>query len=314
VEPLTAERDQMEKLYDQELMLGAGHIAGYKIKPESVERIACLLEKLACPQVFEKKYGVSPGTPPLLYAVGDGNHSLATAKQNWDDTKKRFTEGEREALLKSHPARFCLVEISNIFDEGIEFEPIHRILFDTKKCLVTAMQETYGADKVITKNFATLAELKNAVENPEPHHPKSACPTTSSSSASTPSGSCCSGGESEGCHCQWHSFGYVPTVSTFTLVSIPHGNQILPVGAVQTFIDESYKGQYSKIDYIHGDDVVMNLIKQGPGHNLGVFLPTMKKEELFPTVIKNARLPRKTFSMGEADEKRFYFECRKIVL
>ncbi|KAH7817777.1 putative DUF1015 family protein [Monocercomonoides exilis] len=284
IEPLTEEKEKMEKLYDQELMLGAGHICGYRIPPESVDRIVQQLNKLFDPKVFEEKYKVAPGTPTLLYAVGDGNHSLATAKQSWENIKSACPPEKLDELMKTHPARFCMIELSNIYDEGIEFEPIHRVLFGVKERLIDALQKKFGAEAVLTTQCESLAKLKEAVEHPPSTIPKDK-----------------------------HSFGLIEG-EKFYLVSIPAGNQTLPVGAIQTFLDSpEYKPQYSKIDYIHGDDVVISLIRQDIEHNIGIILPVMSKDSLFPTVIKNARLPRKTFSMGEADEKRFYFECRKIV-
>lgn len=284
IEPLTAEKEKMEKLYDEELLLGAGHITGYKIPQAHVDRMVALLKKLGSPKVFNAKYGVPAGTAPLLYAVGDGNHSLATAKQNWENIKKTFTDpAELQKAMESHPARYCMVEVSNIFDEGIEFEGIHRVLFGCKSSLLTAFQQTCGADNVTCQELPSMDALMAAVENP---------PSSASSQ-------------------NLHSFGLF-CGGKYLLVTVPAGSQILPVGTVQTFLDTHFKGQFSKIDYIHGASIVEQLVK-GAEDNIGILLPTMAKSLLFPTVIRNARLPRKTFSMGEADEKRFYFECRRIV-
>lgn len=286
IEPLTAMKDKMEKLYDEELMLGAGHITGYKISEDYVKHMAELLQKLSSPEVFEAKYNVPHGTVPLLYAMGDGNHSLATAKQYWENIKKSIKDPkELEEAMKNHPARYCMVEVSNIFDEGITFEGIHRVLFGVKTPLLEALIKKYGKENVKEREYPSLEELLKAVENPPSDLKK------------------------EG----FHSFG-VTFKGKQTLITIPSGSQILPVGTIQTFLDsEDYKKEYEKIDYIHGLHSVEQLIKGDVEHNVGILLPTLKKDELFTTVIKNDRLPRKTFSMGEADEKRFYFECRRIV-
>ncbi|KAK2963355.1 putative Bifunctional protein FolD [Blattamonas nauphoetae] len=282
IEPITAAKEKMEKLYDEELMLGAGHITGYKVPSDMTQTIISELTRLSDPTRFAQKYGVDAGTPTLLYAVGDGNHSLATAKKSWDDIKATFTPEEREKQMKIHPARYCLIELNNIFDEGIEFEPIHRVLFDIKKPLIDSLKKAYP-NKITTEAFPSLAALKVQVE-------KRALTSK-----------------------DVHHFGYVGS-NEFLLVGMPAGEHTLPVGAIQSFLDSpEYKSEYAKIDYIHGDDVVLSLIDQDPKKNCGIVLPMMAKDSLFTTVIKNGRLPRKTFSMGEADEKRFYFECRKIV-
>ncbi|KAA6400630.1 MAG: putative Bifunctional protein FolD [Streblomastix strix] len=283
IEPLTEEKGSLKKLYDQELMLGAGHITGYEVPSARLEPIVKELERLADPAKFEAKYGVKKGTPVLLFAVGDGNHSLATAKKSWEDIKSKVNKKQLPDLVASHPARYCMVELENIYDEGIEFEPIHRVLFGVKQPLLASLEKEIGKKKVIVEQeFKDIAELHEAVEKP-------------STLKDT------------------HHFGLIEG-GKFLLVAIPSGKHTLPVGAVTEALDSSsVKKQFAKIDYIHGDDVVMKLVSSNEKENVGIVLPLMQKTQLFPTVIKNNRLPRKTFSMGEADEKRFYFECRKIV-
>ncbi|HOX32223.1 MAG TPA: DUF1015 domain-containing protein, partial [Spirochaetales bacterium] len=124
VEPLYAARERLPKLYDFELMLGSGRVRGWKVADDaSLSAFAAALGKLADPAAFKARYG---SDDPLLFAVGDGNHSLATAKAIWEETKKAIPAGDPR--LESHPARFALVELVNIYDEGLPFHPIHRVL------------------------------------------------------------------------------------------------------------------------------------------------------------------------------------------
>ena len=124
-------KPQLEKLYDFELMLGSGHLAGYKVnQPGLEEKVITALRDLAQPAHFSEKYGVPSTAPVLLYAMGDGNHSLATAKAIWEKIKS--------SVGMDHPARYALVEIENVHDEALEFEPIHRVLFGVKGIPQTA--------------------------------------------------------------------------------------------------------------------------------------------------------------------------------
>ena len=124
IEPLTAASDEMDKLYDFDLMQNGGHIRGYKLTDRQVNAVADALEGLTTDEAMQKKYGVS-GVAPLLFAVGDGNHSLATAKACYEEQKKGKTPQEYLAL----PSRFALVEVVNNHDDALQFEPIHRVLF-----------------------------------------------------------------------------------------------------------------------------------------------------------------------------------------
>lgn len=245
IEPLAD--SELEKVYDFELMQGGGHVRGYLIKDADAldERLA----ELAARSVFEAKYGVSD-KGVLQYAVGDGNHSLATAKTCWEALKAQG--------VKEHPARFALAEIVNLHSDALKFEPIHRILFD-----------------VDTENF--IKEFKNYL-----------C------ADSTPDK-------------QWAE---VVVGDKKEKLYIHSAKSNLAVGSVQNFIDRYLEKFGGKVDYIHGDEVVYNLAK-GDGC-VGILLGAMQKSDLFPTVILDGALPRKTFSMGHACDKRFYLECRKI--
>lgn len=279
VEPLAAEVDSMEKLYEFDLMLDGGSIKGYKVdRPQQLERIADALEALGNPEVFRDKYGVGTEKGILLFAVGDGNHSLATAKACWEQVKIGLTAEEQS----EHPARFALVEIVNVHDTGLQFEPIHRVVF--------------GVDSARFFSFIAAQGEKLGLELKKYNVPKGENVQEALASLKT------------------EKTQIIPFVtqseSGAIVVGRPQSN--LEVGTLQSLLDAYVKAdQAAKIDYIHGDAVVNELGTQ-PG-NIGFCLPPMDKKDLFKTVILDGVLPRKTFSMGEAEEKRFYLECRKIL-
>ena len=270
IEPLVSLKNQLSRLYDFELMQGSGHLRGYRVSQPSVEsQIIQAFENLSDPQGFTRKYDLKSGTPVLLFAVGDGNHSLATAKSVWEKLKP--------TVGLDHPARYALVEIENIHDQGLEFEPIHRVLFGVHQEIKPALTAFYPG-QVTFESCPDQNELLRKI-------------ATSSSAC--------------------HTMGLV-TPSGLELVQINRPRANLAVGSLQSFLDDWLKsGGADKIDYIHGADVVFKLGNQ-PGQ-LGFILPAMAKQDLFKTVILDGVLPRKAFSMGEAHEKRFYLECRKIV-
>lgn len=269
IEPLQKMTAGMEKIYDFDLMLGSGHLTGYFVNDLKVEeRVMAALEKLAGPALFQKKYGVGADKGVLLYAMGDGNHSLATAKAIWEQIKP--------TVGMNHPARFALIELENVHDEGLEFEPIHRVLFELKRDVIKDMQAAFGTDFSIHP-CASRQEMVNRVNK-------------------APAGV--------------HAIGCIQK-GAFQVIEIRHPKTNLPVGTLQDFLDKWVKeGGAESLDYVHGEDVVCDLGSQ-PG-NAGFYLPGMQKSDLFKTVILDGALPRKTFSMGEAHEKRFYMECRKI--
>ena len=255
IEHLTYETDRMEEVYDFDLMERGGHITGYLV-PEDLQADVCeILNTLARPHDFARKYDAK-GKPVLLFAIGDGNHSLAAAKAAYEE-KKQHTPQEQWADL---PARYALVELVNLHDESLEFEPIHRVCFDV------------DADELM-KDF--LAAYPGA------HY-----------------------GEGDG-----HTITYVFDTEVGK-ITIPKPTAQLPVGTLQDFLDQWMQTHSGRIDYVHGDDVTWELGRK-PG-NIGFLLPAMGKDELFKTVIFDGALPRKTFSMGEAHDKRFYLEARKI--
>ena len=271
IEPLIQAKPSLDKLYDFELMLGSGHLRGYAVGEAQEDQIVASLRRLAEPEIFAAKYGISSKKPVLLFAMGDGNHSLATAKAVWEKMKQQ--------VGPDHPARYALVEIENVHDDGLEFEPIHRVLFGLKKNIFTAMQQYYGA-KFSHTPVANAQKMIEQVDNTRGS--KQAIGIISNDGSA--------------------SFGVIE-------ISQPPSN--LPVGTLQIFLDAFLKnGGADKIDYVHGEKVVCKLGSEAG--NAGFYVPGMNKSDLFKTVILDGALPRKTFSMGEAKEKRFYMESRKI--
>jgi hypothetical protein len=269
IEPLAEAKSKLEKLYDFDLMLDSGHLAGYAVDQDSENKIVAALRDLAKPEIFAKKYGIGKDKPVLLFAMGDGNHSLATAKAIWEKIKPQ--------VGMDHPARYALVEIENVHDEGLEFEPIHRVLFNLKKDLFVELAKSFGAN-FSYKAAASAEEMVKAVDSTDG---------------------------------QKQAVGLVGGGKKFGVIEIANPSSNLPVGTIQSFLDQYMKdGGAEKIDYVHGQDVVVRL--GGQPNNAGFYLPGMHKSDLFKTVILDGALPRKTFSMGEAREKRFYMEARKI--
>jgi hypothetical protein len=271
IEPLTAAKEKFETLYDFDLMLDSGHLAGYAVNAEFETGIVEALRGLAKPETFAAKYDVSKEEPVLLFAMGDGNHSLATAKAIWEKNKAQ--------VGMDHPSRYALVEIENVHDEALEFEPIHRVLFGLKKDVFAEMKAFFGGDFSYTP-LASGAEMTSRVDNAD--------------------------GEKQ-------VIGVVGGGQQFGVIEIANPAANLAVGTIQAFLDGFLKdGGAEKIDYVHGEDVVERLSLQDG--NVGFYLAGMHKNELFKTVILDGALPRKTFSMGEAREKRFYMEGRKITV
>ena len=271
IEPVGAQKTNMTKLYDFDLMLGSGHLAGYWAHSPAVESgVASALAKLADPATFQAKYAVGADKGVLLFAMGDGNHSLATAKAIWEKLKHK--------VGPDHPARYAMVEIENVHDEGLEFEPIHRVLFGVSQDLLAAFRQFYPGQVTYR-----------------------AC-----------------GGRDEAVRLTDQGAGSGQIIGVIRpdecgVVEIGNAPCNLPVGTLQQFLDSFLKaGGAKRIDYVHGTDVVGDLGRQAG--NAGFYLPAMSKSDLFKTVIVDGALPRKTFSMGEAKEKRFYMEARRIAL
>lgn len=253
IEPLSDSVDTLEKLYDTELMMDGGSIKGYLLPDCLQEQIDNSLTALAEPTAFNQKYGLTD-SPVLTYAMGDGNHSLATAKEFYEQLKANNPNED----FSNHPARYALVEIVNLHSKALEFEAIHRLVFDV------------DCEKLIT-------DMTNSLQLSE------------------------TSGE------QMFVYNYNGVDKN---CSIGNTSSNLTVGSLQSFLDAYLKENGGKIDYIHGTDTAKELAKKHNG--IAFILPDMSKTELFPTVIKDGALPRKTFSMGHAADKRYYVEARRI--
>ncbi len=270
IEPLAAQKEQLKPVYDMDLMLSSGHLKGYFVEDLALEQqVVSALEKLADPAAFQQKYGTSSNQDVLLFAMGDGNHSFATAKAIWDDIK--------HSVGADHPARYALVEIENVHDSGLIFEPIHRVVFNVNGNFQAAMRKYWG-DNFRLLPCRDLEDMLHVVDQQKVDE---------------------------------QMFGII-SATGYAAVGITNPESNLAVGTLQAFLDSwQHDSGYAKIDYLHGTDVVDAFGRQ-PG-NLGFYLPGISKSDFFKTVVLDGALPRKTFSMGEAIEKRFYMECRKIV-
>lgn len=243
----------MKKVYDTELMQNGGKISGWLAGSDVQEKIDDALSALADPETFNKKYGLE-NTPVLLYAMGDGNHSLATAKEFYEHLKRENPGKD----LSGHPARYALAEIVNLHSDALKFEAIHRLVYDV------------DCEKLISEMKSVLGLTDEKTDQ----------------------------------HFTW----FCGTEGTSGYISKKTSN--LTVGSLQNFLDSYIRENGGKIDYIHGTDNVKALAEKHNG--IAFILPDMDKSQLFPTVIKDGALPRKTFSMGHADDKRFYIEARRI--
>ncbi|MDR3263355.1 MAG: DUF1015 domain-containing protein [Clostridiales bacterium] len=245
IEPIAADRQKLVKLYDFELNKGGGHIKGYKVT--DAKGIADKIYALADKDVLTAKYGAYDNN--FLFAVGDGNHSLAAAKAFWEQLKPALTAEERS----NHPARYALVELMNLYDGALKFEPIHRVVFNAEDGFIGGLVKLnpFGAKKI--KAFSAEKE-------------------------------------------------YYINVGADAAVAIKD---------IQTYIEEYIKNNPKTIvDYIHGEEHLKDVVSKRGG--IGIVMPSITKAELFPFVVKNGVLPKKAFSMGEAEEKRYYLEAKPI--
>lgn len=248
IEPITAQKEHLKKLYDCMLMEDGGHIAGWLV--DGAEAQAFMERLTTYTQHVDEKYTGLPGTP-MVFAVGDGNHSLATAKACYEELKKAHP-GED---LSQHPARYALVELENIHDAAQEFAPIHRVIVKTDApALLKAVQDNLCAET--------------------------------------------------GFPVEWYMGNDHGTIY------LDQSKGQLAVGILQSFLDQYLAQHDGETDYIHGDADLVELADQD--NAIGFLLPVMEKSQLFRGVIADGILPRKTFSMGHAREKRYYLEGRKI--
>lgn len=256
VEPLYDCRERLEKFYDFPLMLGGGHVRGWAVTELK------LLEGVYAALMRLKR--ALPQDNPLLMAVGDGNHSLATARAHWLSVRERLSKEEAER----HPARYALAEVENIHDPALRFHPIHRVLFHAQGDALLEDWASYCREKGMDLGFGRASPGEQSVTVVY------------------------QGKETE------------------AVIRSPEGS--LAVGTLQRFLDDYLnRHKEAEIDYIHGEEAVRGLCGQGDA--VGFLVPGLDKSALLPAVRRDGALPRKTFSMGEAHEKRYYLECRRIV-
>lgn len=255
IDPTVADCANRAPIYDFDLMLGGGHVRGTLLTKAEQNAVQKALAKLITPNAMQARYG-DAALAPLLFAVGDGNHSLATAKAAYEEVKARI--GAEAA--KDHPARYALAEVVNLHDDALKFEPIYRVVF--------------GADPQ-----ALLSEL-------------TAYTVALNGNAPAQSMLCI-------------------TQDSELTMTVAHPEQQLTVGTLQAFLF-AYSDRHPEVtvDYIHGEDSLRSLVNRPDA--IGFLFDGMRKDELFRTVIYDGALPRKTFSMGHAPDKRYYLEGRKI--
>lgn len=238
--PLYAKKEQLPLLYDLDLLMNGGHIKGWRVAEQADhEQLAKGLREL--------KSKLKAGD--MLFAVGDGNHSLAAAKASWEKQKQHLSIEEQQR----HPARFACAELVNLHSPTLLFEPIHRLAFNTDvDSVLTALQ---ALSPVQTDEAPDLVLVSKEGE---------------------------------------------------LSLKLNNTGDALITAAVQRKLDEAG----FTLDYIHGADTLSELVNKEGG--VGLLMPDFPKDQLFPTVEKDGKLPRKTFSMGEANEKRYYMETRTI--
>ena len=261
IEPIGEKKEQLRKVYEGDLMLNGGHIAGWAVEdPALLAQIDSALNALGSQEAFDARYPQAKGGAPLTLAVGDGNHSLASAKACWEELKKTLTPEQQ----LTHPARWCLAEVCNVHSPAIEIEPIHRVLFNAD-CGAVLLALISWSDS----NMAGI------------------CFGDSKQQAFTLAGP------------------HVSNVLSFEDPVAP-----LTVGTVDEFI-EYFMARHSeaRVDYVHDEPAVRALTRQG---GVAFLLPPFEKSDLFKGIVMGGVLPRKTFSMGHAEEKRYYIECRRI--
>ena len=247
LDDLEQNKEALPKLYDLELMQGGGHIEGRLVSGAAAEKLKSAVEHYEAQTAARF---AQTGRAPLLYAVGDGNHSLATAKTCWEALKT----ANPSLAGANHPARYAMVELQNIRDEAQKFEPIHRLLIDVP------------VDRLLSDITAICAPGGTPVD--------------------------WQAGERQG------------------IIFLDPEKGELPVAVLQPFLDAFLKEQGGAIDYIHGEEAAMSLAGQKKA--ISFLMPNISKEDFFRGIVVGGVLPRKTFSMGHAQEKRYYLECRKI--
>ncbi|MBO7178278.1 MAG: DUF1015 family protein [Clostridia bacterium] len=244
IEPIYQKKDELEKLYDFELNMGGGRIVGYKIDDSQsvIEKLNGLLDE----SVQIEKYGVDAG---IQFAVGDGNHSIATAKVMWEELKKTLTEEEKE----NHPARFMLVEMVNLYGEGMDFKPIHRLIYNPTPDFIDGLKASLCGQsklKIVTNDGESYID----------------CPDKAS----------------------------------------------LTISGVQSYIERYLKkNPQVEVEYVHNEDHLLDALQESNG--IGIVMPDFPNSELVNFVVNVGNLPKKAFSIGEPEHKRYYLECKSII-
>ena len=244
IEPLYAARDGFEKLYDFELNMGGGHIRGWLVPRQREQEILDKIAALNTPELQIEKYGSDAG---IMLAVGDGNHSVATAKVCYEELKQSLT-GEQQ---KTCPERYMLVELVNLHGGGMEFSPIHRY-FKVRD------------DEFVAKLKASLygdGRLKIMYKGGEEYIK---CPENAGTA----------------------------------------------ITEIQRLVEAYIKETGAEIDYVHDVIHLKECVDKSDG--MGIVMPAFSRSDLFGYVVNVGNLPKKAFSIGEAEHKRYYLECRKI--
>ena len=251
--PLAEKSGELPKLYDFELCCGGGHLRGWRVAGADAQAVGAAIDELSDPAALMEKYR---NAAPAVFAMGDGNHSLAAAKKYWEELKPGLSESER----KTHPARFGLVELVNIHDAAVTFEPIHRVMFATDAADFIAGAKSYWAGRGSGTGAAHRIRLVSA-------------------------------GADEALE-----------VRSLTIGGL--------IGAAEDFCQGWTSSHGGRVDYIHNNDTAEAMGRR-PGC-AAILLPRMEKNELFPSIIHSGPFPKKSFSIGRAEDKRYYLECRKI--
>jgi uncharacterized protein (DUF1015 family) len=233
IDQLYKHKSKYKKAYDFKLNMGGGHLRGYKIS--DTQPIIDKIEHLS---------------HELNLIVGDGNHSLASAKVCWENIKKDLPKSEQ----MNHPSRYALVELISLYDEGLTFEPIHRVLFNADINLIKTLESKLKGKEKMAIYF-----------NDEVYH-----------------------------------------------IAIPE-NPFIAIQEIQDILDEYIsRNKYIEIDFVHGMDSLKKIVKNNQ-NSVGICMPTLKRDMLLPYIRENGVLPRKSFSLGEAVEKRYYMESKRIL-
>lgn len=243
IEPLYTDCDLYDKLYDFDLSMNGGNIVGYRVN--NPDDVVNAINKIMSPETALSRYN---SEQPILFCVGDGNHSLATAKECWNSIKDSLSEDERE----NHPAKYALCELVNLHDESLVFEPIHRLIIGANDDFIVNMARELDGEERMKVLFEDREYILNIPANP--------------------------------------------------------ADAIKDIqDCIDLYIDENTSIEQ---DYIHGDDYLTQIARDKGA--IAIFMPTIDKSSLFDYCLRRGSLPRKSFSMGVAEDKRYYLEARKI--